>query len=72
MNTNKFNLILEPVESKLDKLTLYEPIDVNRLKKCINSDLLKIEFNNPQARSYENEKHQLICYLKLIKKVNIN
>ena len=61
-------LFLEAVESKLDKLTLYETVDVKVLNKLINSDLLRVEFHNPLAKGYENEKQQLICYKKLIKK----
>ena len=68
MSTIFLNLCLEAVESKLDKLTLYEPVDVKVLNKLINSDLLRVEFHNPLAKGYENEKSQLICYKKLIKK----
>lgn len=64
---NYFNLTLTAQESKLDKLTLYEPIDMKILDKLINSDLLKITFNNPLCAGYENEKQYLLCYKKLIK-----
>jgi len=68
MSTNFLNLCLEAVESKLNKLTLYEPVDIKVLNKLINSDLLRVEFHNPLAKGYENEKSQLICYKKLFKK----
>ena len=68
MNTNKLNLKIESSESKLDKLTLYEPIDITILNKLINSDLLKTVFHNPLCKGYENEKCHLISYKKLIKK----
>ena len=66
MQTN--NLTLVPVDSKLNNLTLYEPVDVKILDKLINSDLLKVTFNNPLCAGYENEKQYLCCYKKLIKK----
>ena len=68
-NKNYFlNLTIEPTESKLDKVILYEHIDVKVLDKLINSDLLRKEFHNPSsALFYENEKQQLINYKKLIK-----
>jgi hypothetical protein len=62
------NLKINCVESKLDKLTLYEPIDIKVLDKLINSDLLKVEFHNPLCKGYENEKQLLLSYKKLIKK----
>ena len=65
--TNIINLKINAVESKLDKLTLYEPIDTNILNKLINSDLLKTVFHNPLCKGYENEKQHLLCYKKLIK-----
>ena len=65
MQTN--NLTLVPVDSKLNNLTLYEPVDVKILDKLINSDLLKVTFNNPLCAGYENEKQYLCCYKKLIK-----
>ena len=61
------NLKINCVESKLDKLTLYEPIDIKILDKLINSDLLKVEFHNPLCKGYENEKQLLLSYKKLIK-----
>ena len=60
-------LTLSPVESRLNNLTLYEPINVQILDKLINSDLLKVTFHNPLCAGYENEKHYLLCYKKLIK-----
>jgi hypothetical protein len=68
MNKNSLTLISQ--ESKLDKLTLYEPIDMKILNKLISSDLLKITFNNPLCAGYENEKQYLLCYKKLIKNGN--
>ncbi len=65
---NNKNLKINSVESKLDKLTLYEPVDVKILDKLINSDLLKVEFHNPLCKGYENEKQLLLSYKKLIKK----
>ena len=66
MNSN-INLKINSVESKIDKLTLYEPIDVTILNKLINSDLLKTVFHNPLCKGYENEKQYLLCYKKLVK-----
>ena len=65
MSTN--SLTITPVESKLNNLTLYEPIDVQILNKLINSDLLKTTFHNPLCQGYECEKQYLCCYKKLIK-----
>ncbi len=65
MQTNTLTLV--PVESRLNNLTLYEPIDVHILDKLINSDLLKVTFHSPLCAGYENEKQYLLCYKKLIK-----
>ena len=50
MSTN--SLTITPTESKLNNLTLYEPIDVQILNKLINSDLLKVTFHNPLCAGY--------------------
>jgi len=65
---NNLSLIVESKNSSLDKLILYETIDVELLKKLISSSLLKQTFNNPFSNiCFDNEKEQLIKYLALIK-----
>jgi len=65
---NKLSLIVESKNSSLDKLILYETIDVELLKKLISFSLLKQTFNNPFSNiCFDNEKEQLIKYLALIK-----
>ena len=44
-------------ESLLDGLVLYEPIDINLLDKCINSRLLKTNYQD--KKWFKNEKQQL-------------
>lgn len=62
------SLKLKFQKSKLNKLVLKEPIDINILNKLINSSLLKTNFNNKYSGAlYENEKKQLIEYRKLVK-----
>ena len=62
------SLTLTPVKSKLDSLTLHEPIDADILDKLIRSDLLKDSFRNPTADFlYSDEKQQLEAYKKLVK-----
>jgi hypothetical protein len=62
------SLIVESKNSSLDKLILYETINVKLLKKLISSSLLKQTFNNPFSNiCFDNEKEQLIKYLALIK-----
>ena len=61
-------LTITPVKSRLNKLTLKEPVDITTLNKLINSDLLKTTFNNKFSEAlYENEKEQLIKYRTLTK-----
>jgi len=68
MTKNKLCLIIESKNSSLDKLILYETIDIELLKKLISSSLLKKTFNNPFSNiCFDNEKEQLIKYLALIK-----
>ena len=63
----KLNLTLDAIESKIDGIVLYEPIDLNILDKLLKSDLLKESFNSPFAdRLYDNEKQQLLKYKSLI------
>jgi hypothetical protein len=65
---NKLSFKVEPKKSILDNLTLYEKVDKEILLKLINSSLLKIKFNNKiVSKYYQNEKQQLIAYLKLMK-----
>ena len=64
----QINLKLTFKDSKLNGLTLNEPVDIQILDKLIHSDLLKTTFNNPMCKIYNtNEKQQLIKYKKLIK-----
>jgi len=59
-------LKLDSRVSKLDNINLNEPIDVNILRKLINSDLLQV-INNPMCKKYyENEKEQLTKYSSII------
>ena len=46
--------------SLLDGLVLYEPIDINLLDKCINSRLLKTNYQD--EKWFKNEKQQLEKY----------
>ena len=65
---NNLSLIINPKNSLLDKIILYETIDTELLKKLINSSLLKQTFNNPFSNiCFDNEKEQLLKYLCLIK-----
>ena len=53
---NKLSLIIESKNSSLDKLILYETIDIELLKKLISSSLLKQTFNNPFSNiCFDNE-----------------
>ena len=62
------SLTTESKDCILDKLTLYETIDIKILNKLISSSLLKQTFNNPFSTIYyENEREQLKKYLLLIK-----
>jgi len=64
----QINLKLTFKDSKLNGLTLNEPVDIQILDKLIHSDLLKTTFNNPMCKIYNtNEKQQLLKYKKLIK-----
>lgn len=65
---SQVSLTLSAVTSKLNNLTLYEPIDVEVLDKLLNSDLLKDSFNDPTAKLlYSDERQQLEAYRKLIR-----
>lgn len=67
-NPQLLTLKLSPIESKLNNVVLYEPIDTVVLDKLINSDLLLTSFHNPTADlKYSNEREQLIAYKKLIR-----
>ena len=60
--------VLKKSESILNGLVIEEEINTTDLLKLLNSNLLKTTFNNPTSRKiYENEKHQLNCYFKLVK-----
>jgi P4 family phage/plasmid primase-like protien len=61
------SLKLTTHNSILDKITLYEPIDVNILNKLISSDLLKTIENPITKNHYATEKEQLLNYKKIIK-----
>lgn len=64
----QINLKLSLKDSKLNGLTLNEPVDVEILDKLIHSDLLNDSFHNPVCKTYnDTEKHQLLKYKKLIK-----
>ena len=64
----KIELTLKSQKSSLDALTLKENIDVEKLDKLINSDLLKKTFHNAHsAKFYCNERDQLLDYKSLIK-----
>lgn len=52
---------LKPFETKLNNITLFEPINIELLNKLINSKLLKETFHNPYVK-YENERNQLEKY----------
>jgi hypothetical protein len=66
------SLTVSPKANVLDGLTLYEPVDKVLLKKLINSDLLKTEFNNKLSTVFHtNEKIQLEKYLGKMKKGRI-
>lgn len=67
----QINLKLSLKDSKLNGLTLNEPINIEILDKLITSDLLIDTFNNPVCKTYNtNEKQQLLKYKKLIKNGN--
>ena len=55
-----------PIKRKcsLDGLILHEPVDINLLNKCINSDLLVTSYNDDKW--FKNEKQQLNKYAKNI------
>lgn len=64
---SKIPITLIAQKSKLENLTLREPIDIKILNKLIKSDLLLNSFNNPMATyTFSNEREQLIAYKKLI------
>ena len=65
MNNYK-KIKLETRLSKLDNITLNEPIDISILNKLINSDLLQIINNPMNQKYYDNEKEQLIKYNDII------
>ena len=65
---NKLSFKVEPKTSILDNITLYEKVDKVVLEKLINSCLLKTTFNNVFAgKIYQNEKQQLMEYMKSMK-----
>jgi P4 family phage/plasmid primase-like protien len=52
-----------PKETILNGITLYETVDLQTLEKLINSDLLKLTFNNKICKVWhDNEKQQLEKY----------
>jgi len=64
---NNQNYTLEVKKSKLHNIVLEEVVDINVLDKLIKSDLLRLDFHNPQAQTqWENEKQQLLEYRKKI------
>jgi P4 family phage/plasmid primase-like protien len=67
MSTIKnLSLTITSQESILDKITLYELIDINKLNKLITSDLLNIITNPISKNYYSTEKEQLNNYKKII------
>jgi hypothetical protein len=62
------NLILQKRESKLDKIHLYDDINMNKLDKLLISNLLLQKFNYKYLNKiYENEHKQLTAYKNLIR-----
>ena len=59
-------LTLQPRKNELDGITLREPVNLQNLDKCINSDLLLENCRNPLAH-FSNEKTQLLKYRDIIK-----
>ena len=69
---NLLNLTVELKPSLLNKLNLIETPNIEKLRKLINSSLLKDKFNNKLVK-FSNEKKQLEAYIKNISnKTNIN
>ena len=62
------SLTLQPHASKLHNLSLFEPINPVIFDKLMNSSLLMETWNKTNEKDYENERHQLNEYKKLIKK----
>jgi len=60
------NLTLQPVDSKINNITLFEKVDVNALTKLIHSSLLKPTLSKWKAFNFTSEKQQLSKYLTLI------
>ena len=61
-------LTIEQYQSPLDNIELYEQIDVKKLDKLINSNLLLQEIHNPMIQTkFSNEKDMLMKYRKLVK-----
>jgi len=58
-----YNLKLQPYNSLLNGLKLYENININKLDLLINSNFLKTEFKHKHMiELYNNEKKQLLKY----------
>lgn len=57
---------VDPKYNSLDSIICHEPVDPEILDKLINSDLSDIEPNKHVAKTYENEKIQLIKYQQLL------
>ena len=69
---NLLNLTVELKPSLLNKLNFIETPNIEKLRKLINSSLLKDKFNNKLVK-FSNEKKQLEAYIKNISnKTNIN
>ena len=65
---SKIELTLKPQESKLNGITLYEPVNVELIDKLLKSDLLKDSFSNESLNDmYTGEFELLNKYKKLIK-----
>jgi len=54
---------LTPKPTILNNLSLYEPIDIEKLKKLLNSSLLVSNFTNNYVK-YDSERQQLEKYIK--------
>jgi len=54
---------LKPKKTLLNNVVLYEPIDIEKLKKLMTSSLLVQKFNNNMVK-YDGERQQLNKYLK--------
>ena len=53
---------LTPKPTILNNLSLYEPIDIKKLKKLLNSSLLVSNFTNNYVK-YDSERQQLEKYI---------